>query len=382
MNSGDLVPGSQDRSEPADAEVQFALVIARMIDTVKTNPEDMRQAIYDLARYKLQEQFTYADAKDVRRTQQALESAIRGVETFSRQHIAISPAVASPPLEVADLDVAAPAPRRLPPELIHEVRKRPRLGIGRGLRDGVSTPIRPWPYVKRTLMMFAIVVALLAAVQQRERLASLIQNLQKSERQIALGEQRPPTPAINDRPPEPPPKKPMPLRPTDYGVYAISNDSLVELQLLPGEPPDIRVAISADLRVPSRTVLRNGHPKFLIFRKDVASSISDHADVRVIAKIYREFSSGAAGKKPSGEDTWVMRNVAFPFRVSPLKDDPEMYELHSADPALELTPGRYALVLKTEAYDFSVEGKPVDPKQCMERTVGSNGTFYSDCKKL
>src|SRR5260370_7174138 len=115
MHSGDLVPGSQDRSEPADAEVQFALVIARMIDTVKTNPEDMRQAIYDLARYKLQEQFTYADAKDIRRTQQALESAIRGVETFSRQHIAISPAVASPPLQVARPHVPPPAPPTLHP---------------------------------------------------------------------------------------------------------------------------------------------------------------------------------------------------------------------------------------------------------------------------
>jgi hypothetical protein len=61
---------------------------------------------------------------------------------------------------------------------------------------------------------------------------------------------------------------------------------------------------------------------------------------------------------------------------------PKMYELHSADPALELTPGRYALVLKTESYDFSIEGEPVDPKQCIERIIGSNGTFYSDCRKL
>ena len=58
-----------------------------------------------------------------------------------------------------------------------------------------------------------------------------------------------------------------------------------------------------------------------------------------------------------------------------------MYELHSEDPALELTPGRYPLVLKTQAYDFTVEGNPVDPKQCIERIVAANGTFYTDCKK-
>jgi hypothetical protein len=58
-----------------------------------------------------------------------------------------------------------------------------------------------------------------------------------------------------------------------------------------------------------------------------------------------------------------------------------MYELHGEDPLLELTPGRYALVLKNQSYDFSVEGEPVDPRQCIERIVTSNGTFYSDCKK-
>ena len=83
MKSGDLTPTDHDQPEPVSNEVQFALVIARMIDTVKNSPEHMRQAIYDLARYKLQEQFTHADAKDIRQTQQALERAIRGVAATS-----------------------------------------------------------------------------------------------------------------------------------------------------------------------------------------------------------------------------------------------------------------------------------------------------------
>src|SRR5450631_676209 len=105
MNSGDLVPSDHDQSEPASTEVQFALVIARMIDTVKNSPEHMRQAVYDLARYKLLEQFTYADAKNIKRTQQALETAIRGVEEFSKQNLSFP---APPPL--SDPDVA-PASR-------------------------------------------------------------------------------------------------------------------------------------------------------------------------------------------------------------------------------------------------------------------------------
>jgi hypothetical protein len=375
MNSGDLVPSSQDRPEPADAEVQFALVIARMIDTVKNSPDDMRQAIYDLARYKLQEQFTYADAKDIRRTQQALESAIRGVEAFSKQNPSIGIAAPPPPTEIGGTGVATPG------QLIPQVRKRPRFGLGPEPRQLLMMSSRlPWPRLKRALVMFAVFGATLVAFQQRGRLATWVYDLQRYEKQIARGEQ-PQQPTISEPAPAPPAKKPSPLRPTDYGVYAVNNDALIELQPLPGVPPDIRVAISADLKVPTRAVLPNGHPRFLVFRKDVASRISDHPDVRIVAKIYREFSPSVAGKKP-GDDTWVMRNVSFPFRVSPVKDDPEMYELHSADPALELTPGRYALVLKTESYDFSIEGEPVDPKQCIERIIGSNGTFYSDCRKL
>ena len=64
-----------------------------------------------------------------------------------------------------------------------------------------------------------------------------------------------------------------------------------------------------------------------------------------------------------------------------MPDSPEMYEIHSEDPALELSPGRYALILKNQAYDFTVEGTIVDPRQCIERIVASSGTFYTDCKK-
>ena len=176
--------------------------------------------------------------------------------------------------------------------------------------------------------------------------------------------------------------KPAPLRPTDYGVYAISDNSLTELPLLPGRPPDIRVAVSAAFKLPGQASLRNGHSKFIVFRRDVVTSILERAEVRVIAKIAREFSADAVGKKPDeADDSWVIRNFSYPFRASPVPDNSEMYELHSEDPALELPPGRYALVLKSQAYYFRVEGNVVDPRQCIERVVATNGTFYTACKR-
>jgi hypothetical protein len=228
--------------------------------------------------------------------------------------------------------------------------------------------------------MIVILVAILAATQQREGLLYLAHNLPKLDWKTAIEERSAPSQASNHSVPAAPPATPATLRPTDYGVYAISNDALIELSLLPIRPPDIRVAVSAALTIPSQTILPNGHPKFIVFRRDLASSIADRAEVRIIAKIAREFSAGVVGKK-SGDDTWVIRNTSFFFRSSPVNDSPEMYELHSEDPALELTPGRYALVLKTQAYDFSVEGETVDPRQCIERIVASNGTFISDCKR-
>jgi hypothetical protein len=373
MASGDLIPSDHDRPERPSLEVEFALVIARMIDSLKNNPEDVRQAIYELARYKLREQLPNANAEEKERTQQALETAIRGVEAFSEKRHILAPAFQS---QLNGPGTASTDRKLSSPELIPQVGRRSRLYLdSQGNTGGSEHTHSPWPHLRRTAAMIAILVAILVAFQQRERLLSLAHKL---EGKTAIEERSAPLQVNNHPVPAPPPAKPAALRPTDYGVYAISNDALFELSLLPGRPPDIRVQISAALTTPSRTILPNGHPKFVVFRRDLASSIAG-AEVRIIAKIAREFSAGVAGKKPA-DDTWVMRNISFPFRLSPFNDNPEMYELHSEDPALELSPGRYALVLKTQAYDFSVEGEAIDPKQCIERIVGLNGTFYSDCK--
>src|SRR5258708_18714479 len=85
MSSKDLIPGPQGSTDLPANEVQFALVISRMLETVKDDAEFRRQIVYDLARYKLLEQFTYADAKNVDQMKRALEVAIEEVEKFSRE---------------------------------------------------------------------------------------------------------------------------------------------------------------------------------------------------------------------------------------------------------------------------------------------------------
>jgi hypothetical protein len=153
--------------------------------------------------------------------------------------------------------------------------------------------------------------------------------------------------------------------------------------VLPGRAPDPRIAISSIITANSRTTLPDGHVAFVIYRRDSATNAADRAEVRVVARIEREASFGKDGKQvvTAVDDNWVIRNISMPYRTAPRKDNPEMYEVRSENPDAPLPPGRYALVLKGLAYDFSVSGPITDPRQCLERLVATNGRFYSECKK-
>ncbi len=98
VGSGEVIRSDCDGPTKPFLEIEFALVIARMINSVRSSPEDIRQVIYDLARYKLQEQLLHANAKETEHTQRALEVAIHGVEAFSAKHAHIQPPEHQPQL--------------------------------------------------------------------------------------------------------------------------------------------------------------------------------------------------------------------------------------------------------------------------------------------
>src|ERR1700730_17531055 len=83
------VPRSRNVAPTSIPEVEFALVINRMIESIKSDPEHLRATIYELARHKLKEQF--GAEPDIDRLSDALEVAIRGVEAFSinKEHTAL-----------------------------------------------------------------------------------------------------------------------------------------------------------------------------------------------------------------------------------------------------------------------------------------------------
>ncbi len=68
------------------------------------------------------------------------------------------------------------------------------------------------------------------------------------------------------------------------------------------------------------------------------------------------------------------------MRVAPVRENPEMLLVKSESPEFSLPSGRYVLVLKGQAFDFTVAGAITDPAQCLERVEAANGVFYSECR--
>jgi hypothetical protein len=227
----------------------------------------------------------------------------------------------------------------------------------------------------------ALVFAIAIAFQQRGLLFPSLQtnsNPLKPPASVQPAVSRPVAQTASD-----PKPAPSPLTPTSYGIHAISGDKLYELEMLPGRAPDIRVAISAAITTPSRTTVPDGHLRFVVFRRDSTSSAADRAEVRIVAKIARAIGFDGAGKPVDSkiDDTWVIRNISIPYRTAPSKDNPDMYEIQSENPEAALSPGRYALIVRGQAYDFTVAGAVTDPRHCLERLAATNGQFYSECKK-
>ncbi|HEV2157202.1 hypothetical protein [Bradyrhizobium sp.] len=373
-DSKDLLPSQQDPADLPANQVQFALVISRMLDTVREDPEARRQMVYDLARYKLQEQFTYADAKNIDQMKRALEVAIDEVEKFSREQ---------PPLE------------RLPAQQLGSSKEAggvlvsgdatvlpSAIGNPRGKLPTISSPLLP--VIKRTAAILLAVGAVILIVSQRDNIAALRRQIASQASEIAQVAPRPETTIAVAKPEMVPSVPPPPTRvlPSDYGIYALIDDkSLAELTAIAVMAPDMRIAISPEFKKPDKPHLPNGRVKFIVFRRDISNVIPERVEVRVVAKV-KEFSTDAAAKATGGgDDVGVIRNFTYPLRISPIPGKAEMYELHSGDSELELAPGHYVLSLGSQAYYFQVDGEITDPRQCLERVAAGNGRFYAPCRK-
>lgn len=356
---------NDDTDPPPLQEVEFALILAQMINTVKQDPTQLRFAVYEFARSKLAHNLPDTDEAERKRLQSALEVAIKGVEQFSQRGDQEQRLLAPPPSMALTVRPDVPTRSQVTvvssrandyteaewkplPSRFGERRKTFRLWRAASIAAGVliAAGLAGSLYVPRALQAPAPVVS--APVETK----------------VAA------------------PSQALPF-PTDYGIYVLNNGKLSELDPLPIMVPDKRVALSTPVSKESRTTLPDGHARFVAFRRDLAANAPERADVRVVARVVRALSFDAKGKATYSavSDEWSIRNTAFEFRVRPIAGNPEMLLIQPENPDFTLPPGRYVLALKSQAYDFTIAGDVTDPLQCLERTDAANGTFYSDCQK-
>lgn len=171
--------------------------------------------------------------------------------------------------------------------------------------------------------------------------------------------------------------------PDTYGVYAVTDGHLIPLAPLPIRVPDARVAISTPISTPEPAPLPSGNLQFAVYHRELATSVPDSASVRVVAKVMRatSFADGKP-KQVQVEDTWAVRGGSIELRIAPVATNREMILIRSADPAFTLSPGRYVLMFRNQAYDFSVAGTVSDTAHCLERSELQDGTVYSECHEL
>lgn len=172
--------------------------------------------------------------------------------------------------------------------------------------------------------------------------------------------------------------------PTEYGVYAVTNGRLTELEQLQLKVPDPRVAISAKFSAPSRTHLPNGKIEFVIFRRDFANSAPDRVSARIVARVSRALTFDREGhpKTAAVDESWVIRSNEYQLRVGPFADNPEMVLVHPDTASFAFPSGRYALIVKGIGYDFTVDGLQTDAAHCLELSETLEAPVYSECKSL
>lgn len=181
------------------------------------------------------------------------------------------------------------------------------------------------------------------------------------------------------------PAKAMPAfaAPDTYGVYAVTDGQLTPLEPLPIRVPDARVSISSTISKPAPAALANGHLSFVAYYRELATSVPEAASVRIVAKVMQ--ATAFAGGKPKAmavEDTWAVRGGAIDLRIAPVPGNQEMVVIRAADPSFTLSPGRYVLMFKNQAYDFTVPGTVTDTAQCLERADLQDRSVYSECREL
>jgi hypothetical protein len=387
-------------------------VLGRMVSAVSQDHAQLRTLIYEFARRKLRKdlfrQFEDGDWSEIEKQVTTLEAAIDQIEAdFSHTVPRLTFDTEQPNASIHEDS----APSTLPLQPISQKELMVGDYSGRGLPRFLSPTAYDIDYPKtittvtehdgrsiggrvdkflgsnfwRTIeLIVAVVLGVAVYVAIDGQSAFRLLHSRQLGRAASTTEQ---SASLTNKPPETVSKAPprsgisdIPL-PTAYGVYVLSNGKLTALDLLPIKIPDPRVAISAPISTPSQVHLPPGQLQFVVYRRDLMNDAPDRVSVRAIAQVVRAltFDPGGKAKYINVEPTWVVRSNSYQMSVAPAADSPEMVVVRPDSADFAFPAGRYALVLKKEAYDFTVDGAIHDRAHCLERTDALGGGVYSEC---
>jgi hypothetical protein len=391
----------------------YYAVLARAIGSITQDEAQLRRMIYELARLKLRRQLLF-QAQDLGRAgidRQVLEfeTAIEQIELDIAQNLPLlsgsnsissetgnsvsgptntdlvlhQPGSAAATLnanltEILGPTSYSPVQRVVQPELLPPLSQF--YAEPRSPRRSESSQSKSW-FKIQLITAVILGVAIYAAIERGPFLLRqmgwriVYDSPQTTSRPDSRRE--PPSAAVKAMPP-PIPNTPIPA---NYGVYAADGGKLTELEPLPIRVPDRRISISGVISAPSQSIIPDGHVQFIVYRRDLAISVPDQVTVRVVAQVVRAltFTDGKAVTSPV-EGAWAVRGNAYEMKVAPVDGNTEMVVIRPSQPDFAFPAGRYALVLKTVAYDFTVAGPITDVSHCLERTDTVNVPVYSECR--
>jgi hypothetical protein len=171
--------------------------------------------------------------------------------------------------------------------------------------------------------------------------------------------------------------------PSSYGIYAISNNQLIELERVPTAPVDPRTRNTLQIVKPSRTVIAGDHLTFLVFRRDLIKSAPEKVRARIAARIAHSMHFDSSGKPEvttPATDSWLMRDQGYDLRVSPARESAEMIIVRPENPELAFPAGRYELMISEQPYDFVIAGTVTDSAHCVEGFATVRGPVFYECK--
>jgi hypothetical protein len=377
------------------------VALVNLLSTVTDDHAQLRMLVYEFARRKLRRnlhrQFEDGNWVDIQQQIQALESAIDRVEAnFAQNALRFDP---QPPLNCSPLVPVSDQPRaaefaRKAGGIVSRART---LGSDEDETIASSSEAHASRFdgraAKRSRSTFWWRAQLGVAVTLGVGIFALVDtefwpsafkshavSVSSATNKAQDPERR--SGAITPAPSLPNVTKPNIPLPTDYGVFALAQGKLTELELLKMRVPDQRVAISPVISTPSRVHLPEGKLEFVVFRRDLANITPDRAMLRVIAQVVRALTFDTGGKPTTANlrDVWVVRGNAYQVRMAPVADNPEMLLIRSDPADFVLPSGRYALVLKGAGYDFTIDGSSADAAHCLERTDALVAPIYSECR--